>query len=113
MFRVRSELHDWWEQTLVPWVHYIPVDYHALHPEVLALDLEAKHLWALARPNKSAQIARNGALAAQKAHRPNATMQCAKGVLDCLLPKGWETRWQVGDTTLRLAGGDLGDRATN
>ena len=89
VFRVRSELHDWWEQTLVPWVHFIPVEYQVLHPEVLAQDLEAKHLWALARPAKSAQIARNGALAAQKAHKHGATIQCAKGVIDCLLPEGW------------------------
>ena len=31
--------------------------------------------------------------------------------LTCQHPAGWGTRWQVEDTTLRLAGGDLGDRA--
>ena len=29
----------------------------------------------------------------------------------CQCPAGCGTRWQIGDVTLRLAGGDLGDRA--
>eukprot|EP00457_Paulinella_chromatophora_P004685 gb/GEZN01004697.1/.p1 GENE.gb/GEZN01004697.1/~~gb/GEZN01004697.1/.p1 ORF type:complete len:561 (+),score=52.53 gb/GEZN01004697.1/:1-1683(+) len=52
VFKVESYSNEWFASMLVPWVHYIPVDYYLSN-------LQAHFEWALAHPEACARIAQN------------------------------------------------------
>ena len=89
VFRISSAYEDWWHRMLVPWSHFIPVDFGGGEGEpVVTYDLEAKHQWALSHPAKSAEIAQRGAQLAKAATTPRAQMHCAVAIMASLRHSG-------------------------
>ena len=82
VFRVASDMQDWWHRTLQPWVHYVPVPYTRRGDlSRFRNALSRARYWALHNPQASKNMTRRAKRAALAARNASVVKACIRGIL--------------------------------
>lgn len=82
VFRVASDMQDWWHRKLQPWVHYVPVPYTRRGDlSRFRNALSRARYWALHNPQASKNMTRRAKRAALAARNASVVKACIRGIL--------------------------------
>jgi hypothetical protein len=77
VFKVQSWSNDWWYDTLVPWVHYIPI-------QADVSDLQERYQWTQDHPDRAEAIAQAGQAQCRPTLGPDAAKEAFRAAVQSI-----------------------------